>query len=514
MVFRKPYAFLIKYFRLINFILVVLLLYLAYKFHGISNVFSQIYNSKVIDYASLNLNYAGYGLFVFIFLILSLLVIIVLLLKNKKKPFKDYLFSIIYIIILLLYLIFVTGVFNGLEESVYEMTTLKLYSDISFLIIIPVYYFILKFSLITFGFSLTKFNFTKDIIELKQEEKDNEEVEIIFNKNTYKYKRRFNRTVRELKYYFLENKLFIIIVLSVILLLLIGLYGFSFFKSDKVKMNKSFVAGTLTYKVTNVYETKYDLNYKVIKNDKKYVIASINVRNNLNSPQNIDFKKIRLVYKNDYVYANNYFNKHFYDLGTPYNNEFLEQGINKEYIFIFEVPVNYKSNNYKIKIYDKVSYVDDELIGLYKTVPVKSVNIDKKRDTKELKINESVNIGSNFGNTNISLNAYTISTNYLYKNNGKTTILRDNDINKNLLIIDYKINIDKNTYFKDIEEFFNKFCKIEYIYNGKEVNIDNLKIIGNVDNKILISVPYDIQKSESINVSFDFRNVNIKYKLK
>ena len=43
MVFKKPYAFLIKYFKLINFILSTLAIYIAYRTYNIISFFNAVY---------------------------------------------------------------------------------------------------------------------------------------------------------------------------------------------------------------------------------------------------------------------------------------------------------------------------------------------------------------------------------------------------------------------------------------------------------------------------------------
>lgn len=519
MVFKKPYAFFIKYFRLINLILSILLIALGYKLYNLANVLNEIFNNYISNYNSLSSNYLGFSMYLSIFLIIIILFGMFLLLKYKKKPCKDYLFSIMYIIIVVIYLLFIENVFSTLEKSVIEQTSLKLYSDISYLIIIPLIYFILKFILIVIGFNLKKFDFTKDIIELKQDEKDSEEIEIIFDKNTYKYKRGVNRTVRELKYYFLENKFFISIIGSVIgVILFFPLFSLNIFNSNKVNLNKNFVAGSLVYKFTEFSETKYDLNYKLINSANKYVIASVIIKNNTREPQVINLQKIKLFYGDKSVYPNNFYNKYFYDLGTPYNDDKILSNESKKYILIFKVPNSYKSKNYKLKIYDKLTYEDGKSISNYKELKVKVKSLDKERKYKLINLNENIKIGDRYGETNITLSNYLLQNNYIYSKDGKVVVYKDKDINKNLLILDYKLDIDKETSLYDFinndKVFYNKFVSLIYNYNGKEKVLNNLNVVANVDNKIMLSVPFEVINATHISLVLNFRDVKIEYKLK
>ena len=98
MVLRKPYAFLIKYFKLINFILSALLIYLAYRTYNIINFFNEyILNNYSGNYFK---GFSEQYVSPFVYLILIIIFIgtlaIYLLLKYKNKPAKLYLTNLIY----------------------------------------------------------------------------------------------------------------------------------------------------------------------------------------------------------------------------------------------------------------------------------------------------------------------------------------------------------------------------------------------------------------------------------
>lgn len=520
MVFKKPYAFFIKYFRLINLILSLLLIFITYKLNLLRQVVNNIYLGKVVNYSTLKSDYIGFRMYLLLFIVIGILVSIILLFIRKKKPLYDYLYCVIYLVFVFIYLISVSNLFLTLDESIVEITTLKLYTDISFLIMIPIIYFLVKYIMIVIGFNLKKFNFSKDIIELKQDEKDNEEVEVIFDKNTYKYKRGIRRWFREFRYYYLENKFLINIILCVVVgVIFISIFSVNMFNSNKVNVGRSFNAGTFNYKVGNVYETKYDLNYNIIKKDKKYVVANVSVKNNIQESSSIDFKRIRLMYGKEYVYATNYFNKYFYDLGTPYNNDVIKYGNVYKYILIFEVPSTYKSNKYTIKFYDKIEYSKEGSKGSYKEVKVSAKRINEERNELFLKLNEnSVFDKRSYGSSNITINSFDIKSSYVYKDNDKSVIIRDKNINNVLLILDYKLELDSkkdiSKYFKDDKEFFDKFITVSYKYNDKNKNYKDVKAVGNVNGKIMLSVPYEVMNASDIRVNIEFRDVKLVYELK
>ena len=53
MVFKKPYAFFIKYFRFINLALVLLMIYLGYKMNLLHQAINDIYMGSLTNYTNL-----------------------------------------------------------------------------------------------------------------------------------------------------------------------------------------------------------------------------------------------------------------------------------------------------------------------------------------------------------------------------------------------------------------------------------------------------------------------------
>jgi len=519
MVFKKPYAFFIKYFKLINLILCLLIMFFIYKLNLLHKVLNNIYFGRLTNFINLESTYIGFVMYLLIFLVSIIILIIILTLRKKQKPFRDYLYNIIYNIIIIAYFFSVSNLFLELNSKVIEQTTLKLYSDISLLIILPIIYFLIKYILIVIGFSINKFNFQKDIIELKKAEEDNEEIELIFNKNSYKTKRKIRRTFRELKYYIKENKVILGIILFIILLSSLGcLFGLKLLNKDIVNVGERFVAGNFSYKVIDIYETKYDVKYNVIKNDYKFVIVNVEVRNNLNLGESIDFKRIRLFYGNEYVYSNNYYNDYLYDF-NPYDGQIIKSGENIKYSFIFKVPVSFNSYNYTLKFYDRILSDDNEFYGNYKTIKVNSKNLDKKVDKINSKINENIFLDKSlYGNSNLTIYKYSLENSYTYNHGDDVKVIRDSNINNILLILDYNFIIDNvsnaSMYIKSDKDFFDSHVSLEYVINGSSKFFDNVNVIDLVDKKVFIGVPYNLKSADSIKLNINFRNKKIIYSLK
>ena len=518
MVFKKPYAFLVKYFKLINFILAVFMGIILYRVSLLHQVLDDIYTSTLSNYSSLQSIYLGFSTYLFLIIECLLLAIVIVLLKKKNKPLRDYLIGVLYLIILVVFFFSVSSLFLKLDSVVIDPASLKVYSDISLLIMFPAFYLIFVFSIIAIGFNLKKFNFTKDIIELKKEEDDNEEIELVFAKDTYKYKRGIRRYIREMKYYISENRLYVYIILGIVGISLFStVLGMNIFNTSKVKVNETFVAGAFSYNVGNAYESKQDLYGVDIKNGFKFVVVNVNVRNNLNISSRIDFDRIRLFYGDEYVYANNYYNSSFSDLGTPYNNELLAVGENVDYIFIFKVPESYKSNKYTLKFYDKNVYVEEEINADYKVVKIKSTKLDTKINTVNMKLKElSVFDKKLYGNSNLIINSYDVVSSYKYKDGNLTKLVTPKDSNSTLLVIDYNLKIDKNSlmlkHIKKDRDFFKNFIKITYDINDKSKTIKSTDILNlSVENKVFINVPFNFRNAKNMKFIISFRDIQYIY---
>ena len=71
MILKKPYAFLIKHFKIIHLILSLLMIYIAYKINNILNFVKGYINNSVNP--SLSTNYIGPILFISVLVVIGIL---------------------------------------------------------------------------------------------------------------------------------------------------------------------------------------------------------------------------------------------------------------------------------------------------------------------------------------------------------------------------------------------------------------------------------------------------------
>ena len=97
MIIRKPYAFLIKYFKIIHIILFVLMSYLTYKTRLVYFFFRDYAGTGTYTYINNIASFYVNIFMVFVALVLVvLLILIYLLMKQKEKKVLIYLLGTIF----------------------------------------------------------------------------------------------------------------------------------------------------------------------------------------------------------------------------------------------------------------------------------------------------------------------------------------------------------------------------------------------------------------------------------
>ena len=160
MIVKKPYAFLIKNFRLIHALLFIMLLYLGIKSLDIYTFFNMYAIRHVYTYsADLAVTYVNYYMFIVTILsiLVSLLIYFILSLKNKER--KLYMFTCIYYIFIFIYFIFIYNTLANIQTNTLTIEQVRTLRDIAFIVLIP--QVILNFILLgrACGFNLKQFDF-------------------------------------------------------------------------------------------------------------------------------------------------------------------------------------------------------------------------------------------------------------------------------------------------------------------------------------------------------------------
>lgn len=536
MILRKPYAFLIKYFKFIHLFIAGLMAYLFYKSYNLIEFLSESvannYNAVVSgQVAGLFINYFMY---VAIVLILISLIAIYYLLSHKDKPRKFYMYSIIYYIILFVLFTIFYSFINDLSNNEITSSALRAYRDISIIAILPQGFFLI-YSLVTVtGFNIKKFNFGEDLKELEINTEDNEEFEFTVGFDSYKTKRNLRRYSRELKYYVKENSfiltailIIVIVVLGTILFLNREVYNKKYNASENVLHN------TFTINVMDSIVTNLSFNGELLSKDKYYVVLKVNLTNNSNINEVLDYSNFRLEVNDKQIKPTIDKSLYFKDFASPYYGDKIAKGSNRIINLAYEISKEEIKDSYKLKIFRGVATKPGEIVAKYNEIKIKPVLVEKIADANEVDLNEDLEfIYSNVGNTIFKITSFQFAKSYQYtydKCNSDDVCTTLDDIvsvdysvlgdNRLLIVLDYEFKIDKEAvYFNSnssIKEFVSNFLKIKYeidgeTYYSKVIN----QTPNNLKDKLVLQIGSNVSEAESVSVVFTIRNKNYIIKLK
>ena len=199
MILRKPYAFLIKHFKIIHVVLLLLNAIVIYQVTALVsfiNLYIQNGYSTSADVPTISIEFfiPVVGIYIITILIISLF-------KNKQKPTTDYALTLLYYTVLTIMCILSKTVFTQLVENTVNITTARIYHDVAIIVFIPQFLCSILYLIRALGLNVRQYQFEKDIRELAQDS-DNEEIEVSINFDTYKQKRNIRRVLYELWYYY------------------------------------------------------------------------------------------------------------------------------------------------------------------------------------------------------------------------------------------------------------------------------------------------------------------------
>ena len=246
MIIRKPYAFLIKNFRKIHIILLILSLFIAYKLFDVSRFINDFMNLGTYDlYADPVSRHIS--VFLRISLLLSVVgsVAILILLRKKNKPWKLYLVPIIEYLALFFVLGIIRSFFNNFTNDV-ETTDLRFSRDLLYIFTFAQLPAIWVFVMRTLGLDGKKFNFNSDEEFLELSEEDRAEVEISINIDKNSFIRAYKKFLRNAGYFYEEHKrLCNTIIIGVILLFIVNVGTLIFVRDRTYKQGQSYDVNNL-----------------------------------------------------------------------------------------------------------------------------------------------------------------------------------------------------------------------------------------------------------------------------
>ena len=504
MVFRKPYAFLIKHFRLIHLGLTALYIYLAIKVNSLLNYYNNFISGKESKLNAIKLVTNYYLIAIIISIIIC--IIIYALMRYKKKP------KLLYPILIIIYIavtVVINMAYNGLDTiyiSALSLKTQRLYRDLLRIIIVFQYISIVFTTIRGLGFDIKKFNFKEDIADLQLDITDNEEVELTVG-NTEGISRRIRRRIRELKYYYKENKLFINIVITTLLILLLIIIILNIRIINRIYKEKEMVStDNFNFSVINTYITNKNYNKKFINDDEhSYVILKMYISPKFKE-QKINTGNFVLQVGNNNYTINQKKASNFSDIGTAYKEQRISN--NNTYIFIFNI-LNTDINKKMMFIY-----------ASNKKVNLNPENLDITSTPKKYKLKETLNLSNsilNGGNINISAieikDKFNYTYNYEIDNKNYTSSINITSIKNNIMNIKLKSTLPNKLTIYDL---ISNYGKIKYRMDNKEYTSTNLnnKTPGSYEEGLYLEVDKKIENATNIWLELTIRNRVYNYILK
>lgn len=527
MILRKPYAFFIKYFRVIHLIMAIFIGFLIFQTNTFLQFFNQYINSNMVTIGQNLRTYLNNFSFVYITIVLIMDFIVWLLLDFKKKKNLFYVVNFVGYILVLVFYIYLASLLTTMGKTVVDI---RLIMSIRDLIIITFTFQTFSIFIVIsrfLGLNIKKFNFESDIKELNLTETDSEEFEVKLNFDVKNLKSKLRSVFRNFKYYFKENLRLIIpiIIISVVIA------GYTIYKSingNTTTYNQNVVFNVPNYslKVADVFVTSKDYKGNIIDDEKSLVILKISIRTN-NKTSLFDFGKFALqIGKNKYYHTIKY-SSNISDLGDTYIKQKLTDTYS-DYLLVYEVPKGIANQS------KRLIYVNEISSGLLSRDTITRVNLntrdlDSNQNEIQYILNSNINLDSSllgissFNLKSIDLNdefyidyRKCITSNDCYSFYEPLQASFSGSYDKSILKLEIDLGTDDNSK-NNITTVIKSFSEIEYKINEvvKKVSLGKQIIPTKVNSRsYYFEVPAELLDATDINFIFNVRGTKIIYKIK
>lgn len=520
MVFRKPYAFLIKNFKKIHILLVILWGYIFYKIFALKDFIKEF-----ITYGTYNRNIEGIstkiGILLYVSLVLFIVIsiIMLLLLKHKKKPWKLYLILILEYAVIFYNCVAISSFFNSYTVTD-TVSNVYMYRDMlnitSWIQYIVLIILIMRIT----GLDLKKFEFNNDEEFLQLSSKDREEFEVSFEIDKHSFKRKYNQLKRNIGYFYKEHKK----IVNVVFVCIIGVFIFNTYKFFMVT-HKSYSQGDTYYfwyygiTVNDVYVTDKNAFGKVVEKGNKFVVVNVTIENNSDSTQEADLSRFHLMNGSINRVNTSYYEDDFKDLGTGTSKSTkLAAHSKKDFMLIYKVPEELKNKRFVLYYQEYNGYNNTYL----RKIKLKVKDISKVKETKNYNYGDLIEFDLLNGNTtSVAFEGYNFSDQSSYTKyscNGTRCDLKSNTINSKKGRKILKMTFASSDYEgQEFVDFTVRYGIINYVdSNGenKTSTIENM-VTGNYEGKeIFLSVSNNVPSAKEIYLVYILREKKYIIKIK
>ena len=506
MIIRKPYAFLIKYFKVIHILMFVVFGYYIVALTDIKNYFTNAVTTN--NYVSIgNESYFSVLYIILAILLLGVSIAILFLMRQKKKPFIFYIGTGVYAFLLIVMAILFNGYFNEIAKTGTAVaSTVVIYRDFAVVMYYLAFVFVIFCFIRGFGFDIKKFSFDKDKEELNLSQDDNAEVVLDLNIDKDKIMNKARKYKREWGYIYEDNKVLLKrLGIGIVAIIAIYLIATSNIFSKTYQMGAFIDAGRFGIKIDKVILTNKDAYQE--ERDRNYAAVLFTIKTGGDGTY-FDNSFLRLKVNGEYYYAATKINSVMDDVGKLYTFEKLAGGSEFNFVLLFDYDKNINPNSVGLEVF---------LDGSYHDINVKYIIQDKKGyKEKEAKLGESIDVLGG-----LSINSFTIhggTTEYRYtekncKENCREFTKRvQPNLNEKLLELNVKYESNETN-----NKLLNYYISIEYemddgthVNTAKEMNLLNIANLSD-GQRLYYSINSDISTAKKKYLVITTREV--KYRI-
>lgn len=521
MVFKKPYAFLIKHFRKIHIALLLTWIYLYLKVSDIARFVRDFitlgsYSNTLESFSSK----VGVLFYIAVIFIVISSIFLMLLLKRKGKPWKVYLIYIAEYFFLLITIIMLSNFFSSYSLKTAASGVL-IYRDM-LNICNYLQYLILVFLIIRIlGLDRKSLNFKNDEEYLELSSEDKEEFEISFDFDRNSIKRTLNRLKRNVTYFYKEHKFICDILLTIFLVTSIG-YTYYYFGivHRSYKQGDTFTAGIYNINIEDAYITNKDLAGNSIEKGYNFVIVSLKIKNNSQKEVQPNLNRFHLMNKNTEKSHSIYYNTYFKDLGTGADSKTtIGSGKEKTLYIVYKVKNDLNKDRF-VLYYQELG---GKLRSYLRKIKLNIKDVSEIKDIGEYNLNDTITFEYIRGEQKkIEITESAIGKNAIYNRYYCPSDTVCGVYEQNLEAKPQKSILKLSFASSDFEgeefiDFSSSYGKIKYIDNNGKIGYKEIKnaIDTNYQGKeIFISTDEEVLNAEKIWIEYTLRNKKYTLKIK
>ena len=520
MVFRKPYAFLIKNFKKIHILMLFFWVYIYYKLFIVKDFVKEFislgtYNSSLENIS----NEVNIFFYISVFLMFVISISLLILLRYKKKPWKLYLIVAVEYIFILYSTLSLVSFFKS-YDPITPVSSIYFNRDI-FNISSWIQYAVLIVLIIRItGLDLKKFGFSNDKEFLELNSSDREEFEINIEFDKHSITRKYNQIKRNLNYFYQEHKF---IIRLVILILIISIASYSYYLlaivNKSYKQNQTFNIGRYDITIEGAYVTdKNDLG-EVIEEKSKFILLKVKMKNIYDDRVEVDFSRLHLMNSSNDITNTVYYDSNFKDLGNLVSQDNLLYGNQeKEFNLVYKVPKDMDIKRFVLYCQEYKDYNSTYL----RKVKLNVLDVAQISQSKEYKIGDVIKFEVLNGNEDIIFESASFENSVSFNRyqciNGENCKMVVKQLvaapGKKIL----KIVIGSSSYEgKQFVDFSCKYGKIRYVDSSGKTGVYNITDLINTDyegKEIFIDITDQIVASKEIYIDYAIRNKKYSVKIK